>query len=221
MTLQTIRLPLRLGGNLALDYINTTEFRGTERCQEMLLSFDHVLAFCVRNDLLSAEEGAYWGEIAADHAAEAGRAYQVALDLREALYRIFVAVIADETPDPSDLDQLNNTLDAGKRHIVPSEDGFSWAWASSSDLAHVLRPIALIAAELLTSPQLQQVRQCPNCRWLFVDTSRNHKRRWCSMDFCGSQVKSRRQYERRKNMQGSSDSLNSNTLSSGSLHGTN
>ncbi|MFD0480100.1 CGNR zinc finger domain-containing protein [Nonomuraea thailandensis] len=36
--------------------------------------------------------------------------------------------------------------------------------------------------------------ECPSCGWLFLDTTRNGSRRWCSMAMCGSQVKSRRYY---------------------------
>ena len=36
--------------------------------------------------------------------------------------------------------------------------------------------------------------ECPSCRWLFLDTSRNGRRRWCSMATCGSRIKARRHY---------------------------
>jgi predicted RNA-binding Zn ribbon-like protein len=41
------------------------------------------------------------------------------------------------------------------------------------------------------------VRACGGCGWLFLDTSKNHSRRWCSMDACGNQAKARRHYRRR------------------------
>jgi len=30
------------------------------------------------------------------------------------------------------------------------------------------------------------------CRWLFLDTSKNHTRRWCDMKVCGNRIKARR-----------------------------
>ena len=38
---------------------------------------------------------------------------------------------------------------------------------------------------------IERVRECagPECRALFLDTSRPGSRRWCSMDFCGNRVK--------------------------------
>jgi predicted RNA-binding Zn ribbon-like protein len=42
------------------------------------------------------------------------------------------------------------------------------------------------------------VRACgaDTCRWLFLDTSRNHTRRWCDMKVCGNRMKARRFHER-------------------------
>ncbi|MGH3132366.1 MAG: CGNR zinc finger domain-containing protein [Gaiellaceae bacterium] len=48
---------------------------------------------------------------------------------------------------------------------------------------------------------MDRVKECPgagDCGWLFYDTSRNGTRRWCSMEGCGSRVKMRRQYARRR-----------------------
>ena len=198
MTLEAYRFPNRVGGNLCLDFTNTTEFRDSKRCLEFLSAYDHVLAWCGRNHQLDDAESQRLAAVAAANPTEAANAFSASIDLREALYRIFTAVIAEEPPVSADLQRLNDVLSGAQRHIEPSDDGFAWAWSHSDDLARILAPIALAAAELLTSDQLQRVRQCPNCGWLFVDTSRNHSRRWCSMDVCGSQVKSRRQYERRK-----------------------
>ena len=50
-------------------------------------------------------------------------------------------------------------------------------------------PITHAAVELLTSGPLDHLKVCGNCRWLFLDQSRNHSRRWCSMDECGTQMK--------------------------------
>lgn len=38
-----------------------------------------------------------------------------------------------------------------------------------------------------------RLKICPadDCRWAFYDTSRNHSRRWCSMEVCGNRSKVR------------------------------
>ena len=53
-------------------------------------------------------------------------------------------------------------------------------WAEGGRaLDSMLWPIARSAADLLTSGELEAVRQCGgrNCGWLFLDTSRNRTRR--------------------------------------------
>jgi predicted RNA-binding Zn ribbon-like protein len=63
-----------------------------------------------------------------------------------------------------------------------------------TDLDDILGRIAVAAAELLTSPERDRVRECAshNCSWLFVDMSRNRSRRWCDMKVCGNRAKARR-----------------------------
>jgi len=66
----------------------------------------------------------------------------------------------------------------------------------------VLWPVAASAAELLVSgDDLSRVRVCGlyedgECGWLFVDQTRSHTRRWCSMKDCGNRAKARRHYHR-------------------------
>jgi predicted RNA-binding Zn ribbon-like protein len=59
-------------------------------------------------------------------------------------------------------------------------------------------PAAHAALDLLRDGDLDRLAECGRCRWLFLDHSRNHSRRWCSMDACGGVVKMRRHRARRK-----------------------
>jgi predicted RNA-binding Zn ribbon-like protein len=202
MRLEAYRFPVLLAGTLSLNFSNTAEFRISAQYVDFLPSYEAVLAWCWNNKLINTAESQRLLTLAQQSPLQANASHITALALRETIYRLFTAVIDDETPSPDDLARLNDMLNATPRRVVSTGDQFAWAWVKSDDLAQILAPIALAAAELLTSDQLEQVRQCPNCGWLFVDTSRNHSRRWCSMDFCGSKMKSRRQYERRKSGQG-------------------
>jgi predicted RNA-binding Zn ribbon-like protein len=58
----------------------------------------------------------------------------------------------------------------------------------------IIRPVVKAAAELLVSSEAARVRVCggPACGWMYVDRSRNHLRRWCRMETCGTREKSRR-----------------------------
>ncbi|WP_409522828.1 CGNR zinc finger domain-containing protein [Pseudomonas sp.] len=36
------------------------------------------------------------------------------------------------------------------------------------------------------------MKQCEGCSWMFIDRSKNHQRRWCSMSTCGAKAKTAR-----------------------------
>jgi predicted RNA-binding Zn ribbon-like protein len=54
------------------------------------------------------------------------------------------------------------------------------------------------AIDLLTSERRGRVSTCANekCQWLFLDTSKNRSRRWCTMASCGNRAKARRFHDR-------------------------
>jgi predicted RNA-binding Zn ribbon-like protein len=100
-------------------------------------------------------------------------------------------------------------------------DALSWRWAEAIARS-VLRPaqqkaglqvgvepsllipdrLADHLVDLVRHADRRRLRACPldegGCGWLFLDRSRNGSRRWCSMDECGTQVKSRRLTQRRR-----------------------
>lgn len=64
----------------------------------------------------------------------------------------------------------------------------------------LLRPIAEAAVNLLCEAEPLLIRRCESssCVLLFYDVSKNHARRWCSMDICGNRQKVASHYQRRK-----------------------
>src|SRR5690606_34555848 len=75
-----------------------------------------------------------------------------------------------------------------------------FGWPESNALDQVLWPVAVSAAELLTSADRERVKECAadTCNWLFLDMSRNRSRRWCDMKECGNRAKARRFYKRQR-----------------------
>ncbi|WP_412543337.1 CGNR zinc finger domain-containing protein [Longispora sp. K20-0274] len=61
---------------------------------------------------------------------------------------------------------------------------------------HLLGELAASAVELMLHGPFDRLGECPSCGWLFLDTSRNGQRRWCSMATCGGRVKARRHHAR-------------------------
>jgi len=55
----------------------------------------------------------------------------------------------------------------------------------------IVGPIAWAALDLLRGDELGRLKQCPpeDCRWLFIDRTKNGSRRWCEMATCGNRAK--------------------------------
>ena len=70
--------------------------------------------------------------------------------------------------------------------------------ARAAQLMRPIWPVVWDAAALLSSPRRAAVHGCGDgeCGWMFLDTSRGHTRRWCSMEDCGNRAKARRHYRR-------------------------
>ena len=70
------------------------------------------------------------------------------------------------------------------------------SWPGDRTLRTLRWEVATSAVDLLTAGRLDRVGECPACGWLFLDTSKNRSRRWCSMATCGGRDKARRYYAR-------------------------
>jgi len=187
-----------VAGDLCLDFGNTVGGKRGATTREYLNSYADFVSWCRQAGLLdgpAAESLVRRGSRRPDDAAGALRR---AIALREVIYRIFAALASHKSPEASDLDQLNAELSAhlGRLRVAAGRKGFDWTWAGAdAALDQALGPIARAAADLLTSPGLlERVRQCEGerCGWLFVDSTKNHSRRWCVMSDCGNVAKARR-----------------------------
>jgi predicted RNA-binding Zn ribbon-like protein len=121
--------------------------------------------------------------------------------LRLVLHRLLSALAEGRRPRRADLAALArvHAEAAGAARLGAADDG-TWrlTWPASEPRA-VRFAVAVDAIALLDDPaRLARVHRCPGpaCGWLFLDTS--GRRRWCSMATCGSRVKMRRLYARRR-----------------------
>lgn len=191
------------GGALCLDFANTWGDRERSE-QEHLHGYADLLAFAVQAGVLHADRCAVLERLAGRDEEGAKATFSSALELRDAIYRLFSAIADCAPPPEEDLERLNRALPdalAGLRiePVAGEEGGFIWSRAGGVEsLEAPLWPIVRSAAELLTSDRLRRVRECDgaSCTWLFLDQSRNRSRRWCSMETCGNRAKVRRHYRR-------------------------
>jgi predicted RNA-binding Zn ribbon-like protein len=187
---------------ICLDFANTVDWHASDNPQENLHTYKDVAVWAMKAGLATKQEARNLIQDAEADPDNAARVLARARVLREAVYRIFVALTKGKSPSEPDMAELNRTLSKLSRGagIQKTAQGFAWEWnldRASLDLP--LGAVALSAAELLVSPELKRVGQCADeqgCGWLFFDTSRNHSRRWCDSKDCGNRERQRRHYER-------------------------
>ena len=192
-----------LGGRLCLDFVNTVEPGRDEVRDDYLRSYADLVAWGRHAGALTEDEAEGLRREAARRPEAARATLQDAITFREALYRLFAAAMEGSPPAAADMAICNDALAAAlaRARLIPTTDGFTWSWDDDPHaLERVLWPVARSAADLLTSGDLTRVRACAGqpCGWLFVDTTKNCSRRWCSMEGCGSRAKARRYYQRRR-----------------------
>jgi predicted RNA-binding Zn ribbon-like protein len=188
-------------GVLCLDFANTVDWHASDHPEDALHAYKDLVAWGVLAGALTLEEARPLIERAARDPGRAAAALERAIAFREAMYRIFSAHARERALAPQDIEVVNREVAQAQARLrlVPSARRFDWGWAGEGELERVLWPVARSAAEVMTSPDFERVGECADdrgCGWLFMDRSRNHSRRWCSMDGCGNRAKVRRHYQR-------------------------
>jgi predicted RNA-binding Zn ribbon-like protein len=184
-----------VGGHPAIDYVNTLGGLPTDPDDEHLFGYPDLLTWLGRAALLQPQTAERLRAAAEARPPEAAAVHYDALDLRGALDRIL-------------RDHLTGTVSAsGDREIIRMAYADAVANATLADVAGVYRLVwpdsdpalryplwrlADAAFTLLRDVPLDRLQRCDHCRWLYLDRSRNHSRRWCSMNSCGATMKMRR-----------------------------
>ncbi|HLO33051.1 MAG TPA: ABATE domain-containing protein [Anaerolineales bacterium] len=207
--MQNVDLGLNLelkSGHPALEFTNTVNNHASEQPGETLYQYEDLLSWAKRVGLLREEQVQKLSRKASAQPDEAAAALTRSLELREAIYRIFVAQTTGKAPADRDLAILNSALArlTSGAQIARRSGRFEWQWnLDENSLDLPLGLIALSAVDLMTSEYYQWLGQCADedgCGWLFVDTSKNHSRRWCDINDCGNRAKQRRYQKRLSNL---------------------
>lgn len=207
-----------IAGNVALDFINSLDDRPSTEPKELLTSYNDLATFGHDTGILTPAQLNYFLEDIPGKRDEAQQALRHAIKLREALYAIFSSVMNRQPAPQAAMDTLNANLHDATLHSRLTQTGtlqpetaqpgmarpgaaFEWRFDDmTSSYEAMLRPVARAAGDLLASPDVVLVRTCsaPNCQWFFLDTSKNHHRRWCDMKVCGNRAKVRRFYAKKR-----------------------
>ncbi len=185
----------RVGGHDALDFANTVSWRHQPREIDYLRQYHSLMAWSRQTGFLSAREAKSLRHLAGRFPRKAAAALARARALREAIFSIGRAITRNAAPPPDAVATLHAARIQALHHatFVPARRA-RWAprWGAERDFDRPWWPVATAFASLLENPGLHPLGICPECSWLFLDSSRNRSRRWCSSGDCGNRARGRR-----------------------------
>jgi predicted RNA-binding Zn ribbon-like protein len=189
------------GGHPALDLVNTLDERPFATPIENLAAYRDLVRFAELAKLIAPSLAARLRRLqgpACEGVMRRARA------LREHLHDALVAACAGRPLPRRDLDAITaairaahaaRALGAAASRTLANAD---WSTPEAPDTP--LHACALAAERLLVEVDRSRIRKCAadDCGVFYVDTSKAHRRQWCSMRNCGNRAKQRRWRETAK-----------------------
>lgn len=186
-----------IGGHVVLDFLNTVTARDQPEPADGLGGYDALLDWAALTTRFTPGDLKALRAQAAREPALAGKALTQTRALREELHAaVNLALKGRALPDEL-VDSLKAQWKQALDHAVYGTRHGHWAIAHSagqSGLKLIAHALAFDAMSYLRELDPARVRTCPgsHCGWMFVDTSKAGRRRWCDMATCGNVAKARR-----------------------------
>lgn len=193
-TLETLEI---IGGSLCLDFANTINSR-REPEHDYLEKYSDLVDWAIKVGVLSTPQGEWVQSRAKLDEINTREALKKALELRELLFQLFSNLSRQSEPPREMVRAFINLYSESISHGILQKygDAFIVDWEMEAGFDALLWPIIYSAGQLLLSEKLVRLKECPGCGWLFIDTSKNQTRRWCSMNACGTRDKMQRYHRK-------------------------
>lgn len=192
-------LPFKyIGGDLSIDFVNTIDWTMPRPTNERLRDRLRLIEWAEGAGVVASRDADALRRAARANPATADAVLVKAIELRAVIQRVYAGARSAEA-----WREFNEYFAeaAGHLRVAPLPGRAArWGWSDEPGRMDViLWHVVWAAAQLLVSDEAAQVRICAadNCRWMYVDRSRNGLRRWCAMETCGTAEKSRRRREKR------------------------
>jgi len=191
-----------VAGDVALDFVNTVTARDTEPT-DWLGSYTTLLDWAELTGAFAKKDLAQLSALARKDPAKASTALAKGRTLREALCGVLYAMIEKRGATESDLAAIDTARLAAARAVKLAYRGGRLVQSfavEESGLDLINHVVTMRGLELLKEVELERLRVCDgyDCGWVFIDSSKNGKRRWCDMATCGNTAKARRHYDRQR-----------------------
>ena len=185
-----------IGGDAALDFVNTVTGRDHSP-RDWLDSYERLLEWAAFVHLLPKRVLRALAKKAQKEPAAAASALARAKVLREALFELVTRIISRRAPPKRALALLREHWITGiKAYELRFRDGRVLVDLRNDalDFDLIASVVAYRIVQHVFPLPMDRLRICqgPNCSWVFIDSSKAARRRWCDMAVCGNAAKSRR-----------------------------
>ena len=183
------------GGDPALDFVNTLDERPSGAPVENLATYGDLVRFAELAGLIEASAS---NRLRSLKGPSCSRIARRARELREHLHAVLAAAHSGKTVPKASLDSIaSNVRRAHNARVLVASapsNAVRYSWISASSPEIPLHACALAIETLLVTADPSRIRKCgaSDCDVYFIDTSKAHRRQWCSMQNCGNREKQRR-----------------------------
>jgi len=194
------------GGVACLDFINSGYDTEKEVIVERLHTYTDLLLLAERLSLVSHSMSKELAKRSENNKIKAKQVLITARKAREVMFEIFSQIAAGE---PENINKKN--LEAFNAFLLSARNSEQFEIVNgklellqSTTSANLMQPLWAFfnsAFHLLRDGDQHLIKQCSACAWLFLDQTKNHRRKWCDMQTCGSIEKSKRYYRRSKGIE--------------------
>jgi predicted RNA-binding Zn ribbon-like protein len=190
-----------IADNLSLDFLNT-QIVDEGKPKDLLNDFEDFIEWSEAVKLIEVSQSE---KLIHDWArqSETKKFFAEVKEFRHALREMVEAITKIKAVKPSTIKMINAILNLsyGYHELVKTESGFEKRFRTNFDKPQqLLIPIAESAADLIAFGNPKNLRKCEGstCILYFYDTTKNHGRRWCSMNACGNRAKAAAFYKRQR-----------------------
>lgn len=195
-----------IGGHRCVDFVNTEVMIKAQR-RDLLTDLGAWLAWLVQAQVIDGETARTLDDRWAGRRA-AERALTEVRDFRRAVRETLDRIVQGKSVPREVVEVINQRLRARTGYVEVAKIRGGFAKRVHAEVlapSDLLVPVAEAASDLLCDADFSLIRRCENqrCILFFYDQTKNHSRRWCSMEWCGNRMKVAAFHQRRRAKAGS------------------
>ncbi|ARU87853.1 CGNR zinc finger domain-containing protein [Pseudomonas sp. M30-35] len=185
--------------DLLLDFLNTTGSKSKQRTNERLTSSRALFDWGLAAELIDDHEHQLLTQLGQAAPVAADSELSLIIQWREAVHALMHAYAHSQEPEAGAVKGvemvIQQALASAQLRYAAGELAFWYVDPDQTGLPTIRHRLALHLNKGITGGKYQQIKECEACTWMFIDTSRSRRRRWCSMSTCGNRAKARRFYQ--------------------------